>query len=467
MKKILIGVICLLLLGGCSTKQTATNTDELETFPYTAEQQVTAVSNITVYIYSEATSRLESRVVTVSIYPDQSKADAALSYLLSTPDFAFTLNSYGVPDYNLTVSGGIAKVNITNRYDHNSGDHFKCLALHFSIVNTLCSIEGINYVSVYADNTEMSGEAYIGPSQFLEKTLTEIHTELYGINGDERAENISSQKSMLLYYSEKNNKFIVPEHKQVYANTSNEKATINAMLEQLSKQPVNSSDLMSPIAKGVGINTIKTANNTMTIDFTADPCPDTIENKDVCYSSLYHSIIGVYPSIRSLSFTINGEDSGYQNVDKDTFSSSVGNAVTMYMTTIANNALYPVNRYISASASISASDIMETLMAGPGSHDGDDMTSPIFGELSYDNLISAKVVNDLAIINFDNSFYETVKSLDKTHESIMVYAIVNTLTSREQINRVQFLINNQKFETITGHINYSNPLISNPGIISK
>ena len=113
---------------GCQKKPASIA--QLETRPYITEQQVNQIENMTIYVYNEESSRLESRVVQVTVYPDQTKAEAVLNYLMSTEDFEFALNSYDIPDYTLSIAGSIAKVQIKNKYSRSSGKNLKGFAAY-------------------------------------------------------------------------------------------------------------------------------------------------------------------------------------------------------------------------------------------------------------------------------------------------------------------------------------------------
>ncbi|MBQ5850408.1 MAG: GerMN domain-containing protein, partial [Lachnospiraceae bacterium] len=237
------------LLTGC--KAPGTDTHTFKTYPYITEQQVNPIQNITIYNYSEKNNRLESQVVPITIYTDQTRGEAALNYLLSTPDFKFSLDDNGVPDYSLTISGGIATVKINNEYDEREIKPQKSFAMHFCIVNTLCSIEGINYVSVFAGHKELGGNSYIGASRFLENNISSHYAE-YSSSAKG-----ASHKSVVLYYVEMSQSFIVPEQHQIYINTEDAVSAVNTIINKLSGTPTNSADLIPPISKDTGVNTIE------------------------------------------------------------------------------------------------------------------------------------------------------------------------------------------------------------------
>lgn len=460
--------LCLLLAilictSTVSCQKKKNSTFSLETAPYITEQQVNPVHNLTIYTYNEKNSRLESRVVALTTYTDQTRAETALNYLLSTPDFEFALNSYDIPDYTLTVAGNIATVRITNEYKDEGNNPQKRYALHFCIVNTLCVIDGINYVSVYAGDSEMGGSKYIGPSSFLENNVSNQYAEYSsGVS-------TSSHQSVALYYGEMSQSYIVPEQQHIYINTDDRQSAVYTIINELSDTPVNSNDLFAPVHTNTDINTFAVNDNTMVIDLTQNPCSSLVDNELITYGAIYHSITSIYPEITDMAITVNGKpitiyDREISILNYDTFPDIIGTAVTLYMALSTMDSLYPVNMYLSVSSGISLTQIIDALIAGPPDHNRGRLMSPIFGGITTSNLISARVVNEVAIVNFDTSFFNAVRSMSKAEETIMIYAIVNTLTAREQIDKVQFLINNQSFETIKGHIYYKNPLYANPGL---
>lgn len=469
MKKLALLLCLCLCLTGCKTIEVA-DEPHLETKPYVAEEQTSSTYDLTVYSYNNVTARLDSRIVPVTINSDQTREEAALNYLFSTPEYSFVRNSYGVPDYTLNVSEGVATVRIANRHDDNPESAFKNFTMHFSIVNTLCSVGDIDFVSVYAGDTEMAGDIYIGPSGFVEQNITEYYSEVYG--GGKRNANTEGQKSVTLYYGDKAGMYIIPEKAQIFTNPSNHNQTAEAILSKIKNTPSNSNDLMPVISKDMKLNWIDIRNGRLTMDFNVSPAAPQVKSQSVACAALYYTFKGIYPSINDAAFSINGvpiETDEIQGgiVGRDTLSSLVGNAVTLYMPGEDLKTLYPVKKYLRSSSGISVVEILKALEDGDENGGENQLLSPFFEDLSVNDIINARVVNDVAIVNFDTGFYDSVRTMTKEQETALVYSIVNTLTTREQINRVQFLINNQSFDTINGHIYYTNPLYTNPGIIFK
>ncbi|MBQ9625015.1 MAG: GerMN domain-containing protein, partial [Clostridia bacterium] len=316
----------------------------------------------------------------------------------------------------------------------------------------------------------MAGDIYIGPSGFVEQNITEYYSEMYG--GGKRSTNTEGKKPVLMYYGDKSGAYIVPEKAQIYTNPSNYSQTAEAVLTKIKNAPANSADLMTVVSNDISLNWIDIRNGRLTMDFSSAPAAPQVKSQSVACAALYYTFKGIYPSINDAVFSINGVPIETEEIqggvaNRDTLSTLVGNAVTLYMPGEDLKTLYPVKKYLRSSSGISVVEILKALEEGAVNSGERELLSPFFEDLSVDNIINARVVNDVAIVNFDTGFYDSVRTMTKEQETVLVYSIVNTLTTREQINRVQFLINNQSFDTINGHIYYTNPLYTNPGIIFK
>ena len=83
--------------------------------------------------------------------------------------------------------------------------------------------------------------------------------------------------------------------------------------------------------------------------------------------------------------------------------------------------------------------------------------------ITAQDLISVQSQGGCATVNFSSNF-ESYYPTDTDKERLMIYSIVNTLTSEPSINRVQILVEDRRVGAL-GAIDLTNPLIRNPGII--
>lgn len=78
---------------------------------------------------------------------------------------------------------------------------------------------------------------------------------------------------------------------------------------------------------------------------------------------------------------------------------------------------------------------------------------------------SVKVEGDTARVDFNRSFAE--KGQGSYNEYMMVNAVVCTLTEIPEIKKVKFLVDGKDIDTISGHMDLTEPLRRNPDALKK
>lgn len=81
-------------------------------------------------------------------------------------------------------------------------------------------------------------------------------------------------------------------------------------------------------------------------------------------------------------------------------------------------------------------------------------------------LISVSVVEGVAYVNFSKEL-QTKHWGGSTGETMTIYAIVNSLTELEGIEKVQFLLEGEKMDSLAGHYDTSEPIGPNEDIVMK
>lgn len=81
-------------------------------------------------------------------------------------------------------------------------------------------------------------------------------------------------------------------------------------------------------------------------------------------------------------------------------------------------------------------------------------------------LLNVKLEDKLAVVNFSQELTANHWG-GTTGEMMTVYSIVNTLTQLDQIEKVQFLIEGEKLETLAGHLDLRDPLKADEDLINK
>lgn len=107
--------------------------------------------------------------------------------------------------------------------------------------------------------------------------------------------------------------------------------------------------------------------------------------------------------------------------------------LTLYFSNEDGTALIPETRTVVHSANTSLERlVVEQLVAGPS----DDAMNPVFPKET--KILNISVAENICYVNFDSSFLAGVPN---TSEKLAVYAIVDSLTELQTVNKVQITVN--------------------------
>lgn len=104
--------------------------------------------------------------------------------------------------------------------------------------------------------------------------------------------------------------------------------------------------------------------------------------------------------------------------------------------------------------------IVEKLIAGP---DKDSLQPTIPAEA---DLLSVKVDNKIAVLNFNQAFVDKHPG-GSTGESMTIYSLTNSLTELEGIDKVAFQVEGQSIETLKGHMDLTQPVTRDTSLIKQ
>ena len=91
---------------------------------------------------------------------------------------------------------------------------------------------------------------------------------------------------------------------------------------------------------------------------------------------------------------------------------------------------------------------------------------PVFPDgFTAECLRGVTMMDDTAIVNLTQSGADLLSSLTADLERGCIFSVVNTLTAYAGVNRVQFLVEGVKVDSLAGALSLRSPLVRNPGII--
>ncbi|AFM01855.1 MULTISPECIES: GerMN domain-containing protein [Desulfitobacterium] len=135
--------------------------------------------------------------------------------------------------------------------------------------------------------------------------------------------------------------------------------------------------------------------------------------------------------------------------------------VTMYFPTSDATGLVPTDRTVNVAKKSSEEVIAEMFkeFANPPS----GLVAPLPKETK---LLDVKIKDGVATINLSNSFRENFEG-GATGEQMVLYSIVNSLTTLKDVDSVEFLLEGELKAAILGGLDTSTPVTANESLILK
>ncbi len=152
---------------------------------------------------------------------------------------------------------------------------------------------------------------------------------------------------------------------------------------------------------------------------------------------------------------------------RNDFVGYIGSSAPLYFADRNSDLLLEIPRTMEQQRIWSAKARVFELLRGPLSQDGDNVWPVIPAGVDEDDILFVDVYNDTAYINLSQRFKDACKNLSARNEMLLVYSMVNTLTAMKGLSKVQFLVEGEQTETLSGHLCLTDPFLRNFGIIKQ
>lgn len=270
-----------------------------------------------------------------------------------------------------------------------------------------------------------------------------------------------------LYYNNEDNSEILVEERTVQMPRG--KTLSQVAVEELLKGPTKEG-LKSNIPKGTRLLELKVDNKQATVNFSKEFArfPGVMAESFVVISVV--NTLADLPEIEKVLILVEGKEliapSGNPygplgRYDIEKINRDLNKvAVTLYFT--GENAMYlePEVREVQKDGRPLEQIVVEELIKGP--------TKPgLFRTIPEGTkLLSIEVKDGIAYVNFSKEFKENHWG-GSTGEAHTINSVVNSLTELPGIEKVQFLIEGKKEDTLAGHMIFDEPFSRNENIIKK
>jgi|GEM_PF-1035992 len=516
MKRLVIAVlIACMLLSGCGVIHDSMGTgrqvpsSELD---LSGLDMLGSTKKAAVYFLNSANGTLTADPRTLRVEQNTNPAEAAIKALLEGPsnDTLTSVAPDGMALDAIEFSNGVANIYIS--YDGMPMESVNKYTMELAIANTVSDLLGATAVNIFYNglregfdrNPSAPLKKQTGPVIDAYKNAMAKYVPPQPAENESEASPSQTPKpndetpvdvvpktntiSTVLYFVSASGDYILPEVRDVTyttTGTSDEYSEyadyVETILNELKVAPLNTTTMESPIESNASLigkpEVIDNGDGTFDIALSFDILPAGVsytvsKQEQPSYAAMVYTITGFIPYVRAVRFYVDETPVMQLNGTKDATRRSdlggyIGSSAPLFLQYADSGLLIEVSRSMEQGKIWSALERVRAIMQGPQIGDGGNVGTVQFAGMTEGDILSVDVYNDTAYVDLSARFKEACKNHTAQDEMLLVYAIVNTVTAMDGINKVQFLVEGAQTDTLGGHLYISDPFLRNYGIIKN
>ena len=357
---------------------------------------------------------------------------------------------------SITQSRNVLLVDITSQKKLEEMDERELMNSLTALVNTVTENSTVEYVQIWINGQALSSRGVItNPMKKQGMSLEQLWIlhKYYMEKGDVISSDDDNQQ--VLFYTDSTGNYILANVEQPATRSGNQ---LDDLIFSMRQAPT-SHELASAIpntltlAKEPLLTQQDDGSQLVSIWFSS-PKYDSLTSQQIYMLSgtltlaIYCNLPGVdsvriYIDSRLVTSIPDTNFSSKGDLTAVSFLPKVADMVTLYFPHQQAGKLVSVQRAVSQSDYSHLRARVDELIRGPLAGDEAALTNVFPVGITTKDLLSVQAQGDMAILRFSQSF-ATNYPTDAAKERLMIYSIVNTLTSINGIRRVQFLVQDSR-----------------------
>ena len=390
----------------------------------------------------------------------------------------------GTSVLSVLCSGGAAVVNLS--IDARGEQAGKALLLmRAAIVRTLCGASGVSAVDVLAaGRAEWPFELPSGAGMAGQGSVSAQWAQAQAEDGQAKDGETAVERAAVLYYPSRDGRHIIP---QLQALTITGGDAITPALDALTAgEGINAAlmpalpDADNPLVTSADIVTLASGLRVVRLTFDGNLAA-ILERARLSawqtYAAITCTLTEFIPGLDGVQIYVG--DGQLTRLDtprgeialtggvmtREMFERMIGVLSTIYMTA-SDGSLKPLGRAMAPEDVVSPRMLIAPLFGEPAAWE-ENTARVIPDGLSVDDLLGVRLEDGEATLNFSAAFYAGCQRLTPQQERNLIYALVNTLTERDDVKSVRFQIEGETVSALAHDINLLGPLMRNPGLIRE
>lgn len=473
MKRIICLLLCaaLLMVCACQPRQEVPSAPEVQQKDWNQEPNGRTLT-VPLYFVTQDKARLSSELREINLESGQLLAEAIVQALLEGPRESGLVTVLSGAKLNfIEVSGNVANIDLSGEFSYGQGiglDESDTIRARAMLANTLTETLDVDYVNLYVEGREQGyvsvplgsmGRLSSDLALYVEQTKKKIDDNEYPM-----------QRVVTLYFPDKSGEYLLCEARDIQIADSD---SANQILEELLKGPTDTENMQAFGSRLTGRVTypameydedagMQTTLNRMQVRLRGQLSVD----EELVSAAVTCTMMGFLP--RTYGVYVISDDGVIPFYGEDTFkghseyAAKIGTLATLYYPAEEGSALKAVRRAVAQGDAEDPQVLLRELMQQ--APEGCRQVYP--DSVSESDLLSVRLSERTAIVDLSRSWQQACQNMSEEETFLMVYSIINTLTTLPEVHQVQFLVEGAAVRQL-GSIMLHSPLLNNPGLIAE
>lgn len=344
----------------------------------------------------------------------------------------------------------------------------------FAVATTLIDYAGVRCVNVLIDGLQTAFQDTAAGISTPTGALTRATDLIDEFNTlEQKAGAPNPDLYTVLYFPDPAESFLLPEVRRVvYPREEDMLATLVAQLQQGPENSYNYQPVLDPtlILSSHALEENPDGTLTASLVFNRNPglyAGAYAEGSRLAFGALAYSICDFLPRVSAVEVRSQLSPREAEVFSPADFADLLGCRVQICLPNTPDGVtMSTVERVLPQAAAADPRAVLQAVFEGPVGSDSRDVWPAVPDGVSMAGVLDVYIAGDVLVVDFSAEVADAMAQVEPQDGRTMLFAIINTLTSFENVRRVQFLVGGERRDWLGSEtICILDPLMKNPGII--
>lgn len=343
-----------------------------------------------------------------------------------------------------------------------------------AIATTLIDYSAVRGVNVLINGLQTAFEDPASGASVPTGALTRATDLVEELNTmEQKAAALNPDLSAVLYFLDPGESYLLPEMRRVvFPGEDDMLATLVAQLQQGPDNSYNYQPVLDPTIALMSHSLMENGDGTLTARLVFNRSPVLYANNyeqgaQLALGALACTVCDFLPDVAAVEIRSGLNPRETVVCRPAEFADLLGCRVQICLPNTPDGVtMTSVERVLPQASASDPRAVLQAVFEGPIGLDSRDVWPAIPDGISMEDVLQVYTAGDILVVDFAEQVAQILREVAPEDERTMLFAVINTLTSFENVRRVLFLVDGQRRDYLGSEtICILDPLMKNPGIV--